>query len=78
VLGVSTLPRWTNARIGDVRFTDVAAWVAELSTTRGPSLVRTAHGVLLRILDDAVRDRMLPSNPARGVALPTLPPSRNT
>ena len=29
-----------------------------------------AHGVLARIVDDAVRDRLLAANPARGVKLP--------
>ena len=33
-------------------------------------MVRTAHFVLARILDDAVSDRMLVSNPAHGVPLP--------
>ena len=30
-----------------------------------------------RILDDAVKDRMMASNPARGVKLPKRPPRRN-
>jgi integrase len=33
--------------------------------------------VLTRILDDAVRDRMLPSNPSRGVRLPAKAPRRH-
>ena len=37
----------------------------------------TAYSVLARILDDAVRDRMLATNPARGVKLPKRPPRRN-
>jgi hypothetical protein len=32
--------------------------------------VQTAYSVLARILDDAMRDRLLASNPARGVKLP--------
>jgi len=75
---VHVAPRWSGARIADVRYTDVAAWVAELSADYGPSLVRGAHMVLRLILDDAVRDRMLVSNPASGVAMPKLPPRRNT
>jgi integrase len=74
---VHVAPRWSDVRIADVRFSDVQAWVSELSFTRGPSIVRTAYGVLTRILDDAVRDRMLPSNPARGVRLPPKAPRRH-
>ena len=70
-------PRWADVRIADVRYTDVATWVAELSAIRGPSLVRVAYSVLARILDDAVKDRMLAANPARGVKLPKLAPARN-
>jgi integrase len=71
-------PRWGSVRIADVRYTDVAAWVAELSAIRGPSLVRVTYSVLARILDDAVKDRMLAANPARGVKLPRQAPPRNT
>jgi integrase len=70
-------PRWGTTRIADVRYSDVQAWVADLSAKRGPVIVRFAHSVLARILDDCVRDRMLASNPARGVKLPPKPPRRN-
>jgi integrase len=61
---------WGPRRIADIRYSEVQAWIAELATKRGSSIVRTAYSVLARILDDAVRDRMLASNPARGVKLP--------
>jgi integrase len=63
-------PRWGQVRLGDVRYSDVQAWISELATTHRPTIVRTAHSVLARILDDAVADRMLATNPARGVKLP--------
>jgi hypothetical protein len=74
---VHVLPRWGGVRIADIRFSDVQAWVSELSRTRGPVIVRFAHAVLARTLDDAVRDRLLASNPARGVKLPPRVPRRN-
>lgn len=46
------------------------AWVTEIGAERGPVIVHTAYSVLARILDDAVRDRLVVSNPARGVKLP--------
>ena len=63
-------PRWGQVRIGDVRFSDVQAWISDLATTHRSTVVRTAHSVLARILDDAVADRMMATNPARGIKLP--------
>ena len=69
-LAVHVLPRWASVPAGDVRFTDVQAWVAELAGKRGPATVRRAHNVLSMVLADAVRDGRLVKNPAAGVKLP--------
>lgn len=74
---IHVAPRWARIPIAYVRYSEVQAWIAELSTKRGPIIVKTAHSVLARILDDAVRDRMLASNPARGVRLPRHARRRN-
>lgn len=74
---IHVAPRWGATPISAVRHSEVQAWVAELSAGRGPSIVRTAYGVLRRILDDCVRDRMLASNPAQGVRLPPKAPRRH-
>lgn len=74
---VHVAPRWSATRISSVQFSDVQAWVAELAARRGPVIVQTAHSVFARILDDAVRDRKIVSNPARGVKLPARTPRRN-
>lgn len=71
-------PRWAAKRIADIRYTDVQAWIAELSIKLSASTTAAAFSVLARILDDAVRDRLLASNPARGVKLPKRPPRPNT
>jgi hypothetical protein len=70
-------PRWAATPIAAVRFTDVSSWLAELSSRRSAEIVRKAHRVLCSILDDAVRDRMIAANPARGVKLPTRAPARH-
>ncbi len=70
-------PRWGATRLSDVRFTAVQAWVGELAERRGSVIVRRAHGILARIVDDAVRDRLLIANPARGVQLPATAQRRN-
>jgi integrase len=70
-------PRWGRTRVSEIKFTAVQAWASQLAASRGAVVVQTAYSVLARILDDAVRDRMLASNPARGVKLPKRPPRRN-
>ncbi|MEH3129149.1 MAG: tyrosine-type recombinase/integrase [Mycolicibacterium neoaurum] len=70
-------PRWRQARVSDIRYTDVQAWVTELTEKLSPSMVATVYSVLARILDDAVRDRILAANPARGVKLPARGKRRN-
>jgi integrase len=70
-------PHWGSARVSEIQFTGVQAWVSQLAMKRGAVVVETAYSVLARILDDAVRDRLLASNPARGVKLPKRPPRRN-
>ena len=40
-------------------------------------MVATVYSVLARILDDAVRDRLLAVNAARGVKLPKRAPQHN-
>lgn len=71
-------PRWGDTALTRIVFSDVQAWVAKMAAERGASSVRTSFEILARILDDAVHDRRLPSNPARGVKLPqkTRKPSK--
>lgn len=64
-------PRWSKAQLAEIAYSDVQAWITELATKRKATLVITVYSVLARILDDAVRDRRLAANPARGVKLPT-------
>lgn len=63
-------PRWGSRKVGSIRHTEVAAWIAELSAERSATIVKRAHGVLAGILDGAVKDRRINSNPAREVKTP--------
>lgn len=63
-------PRWGSRKVGEIRHSQVQAWVTELAAQRGATTVLRAHGILAGILDTAVRDRRLSTNPARGVNLP--------
>lgn len=63
-------PAWAGRRIGSIRHTEVSAWVAELSRDKSATTVKRCYGVLAAILDGAVRDRRIQSNPARDVKTP--------
>lgn len=73
-------PTWGSVAVADVRKTAVQQWVSEMTRgdatatparkPKGATLVIRSYGVLAAILDDAVSDRRLLSNPARGVSLP--------
>jgi integrase len=67
---VHVAPHWAEVSVTEVRRSDVAQWVADLSARRGAASVQRAFGCLASILDDAVADRRITSNPARGVKLP--------
>lgn len=69
---VHVMPQWGRTPAANVMFTGVQAWVSDLSQHRGAKVVRGAHAVLYGILEDAVRDRRIASNPARGVKLPPI------
>lgn len=70
-------PAWGAKPIGEIRHSDVQQWVSGLSTggndvgkPKSPALVHRCYGILAGILDVAVRDHRVASNPARGVSLP--------
>ncbi|THG32866.1 tyrosine-type recombinase/integrase [Naasia lichenicola] len=69
-------PVWGSKSVGEIRFSDVQTWVADLARgssevkAKSASSVLRAHGILASVLEAAVRDHRIPSNPARGVMLP--------
>jgi len=70
ILDKQVLPRWGRITLTAVRHVDVAGWVAEL--TLAPSTVRYVHRVFSLMLDLAVRDNRIATNPATGVRLPRV------
>ncbi len=58
-------PTWGRWEVGDIRHTDVRAWMAKLSSKTGATVTIRTFGVLASILDDAVFDGRISSNPAR-------------
>jgi integrase len=72
-LEVHVRPRWDNVPVAKVEHGDVQGWVAELAASgQSGASVRKAHGVLSGILNLAVKDKRIPSNPSLGVDLVPL------
>lgn len=63
-------PRWGRRSVGSLKHSEIQSWVASLTGELSPTSVLRIYGVLAGILDVAVKDRRIPSNPARGVNLP--------
>ena len=69
-------PYWGATMIGTIRHSEVQTWITQLGTggegrkPKSPTIVRRCHDILAGILDAAVKDHLIPSNPARGVKLP--------
>ncbi|TFC85797.1 site-specific integrase [Cryobacterium sp. TmT2-59] len=67
-------PEWGHRRIGEIRHSEVVSWVTRMTANggkpRSASVVIRAFGVLAAILDVAVLDKRISTNPARGVKLP--------
>jgi integrase len=76
-LHAHVLPRWGQVPLDRIDHADIQAWVAALTAAGlSPASVRKAHNILHGVIDLAVRDRRLPSNPAAGVNLPRVVPPR--
>ena len=73
-------PTWGSKAVSEVRKTEIQEWVSSLTVgdegsrpmrpPKGATTVIRAYGVLASILDGAVDDRRVLTNPARGVNLP--------
>ncbi|MGX1738583.1 tyrosine-type recombinase/integrase [Corynebacterium flavescens] len=79
-------PHWADRRISTIKHSEIQAWVGtiekqrpgrgtdgESDSTPSATLVANCHSVLKQILDVAVKDNLVRSNPAVGVTLPKKP-----
>lgn len=64
-------PVWGGRELSSIRKSEVQAWVSAMATRRSRSVVMRALGVLAGIIDVAVDDNRIATNPARN--LRTLP-----
>lgn len=63
-------PMWGGRAVGSIRHTEVAAWISKIARDKSATTVKRVHGVLAAILDTAVKDQRIASNPARDVKTP--------
>lgn len=68
-------PMLGSRRLGTVRPSHIRGWVKELSTDLSPSSLGVVAVDVKSMFGDAVRDRLIGSNPCEGVDLPK-PPNR--
>jgi integrase len=61
------VPRWENVPLAKVQHADVAKWISSIELA--PASVHYIHRVFSLIMELAVRDGRIPSNPANGVRL---------
>ena len=67
------LPTWENVPLSRITHGDVVTWVQRLADRQlAPATIRYAHRVFSLMLDLAVKDGRLPSNPASGIRLPRV------
>jgi integrase len=68
IVDAHILPRWDGTPISHVTHADVQTWISGIDLA--PASVRYIHRVFSLIMELAVRDKRIPSNPATGVRLP--------
>lgn len=69
-------PAWGKRRVGEILHSEVQSWLSVWGKGRSATTVLRAYGVLAAILDVAVRDKRIATNPARDVKLPRKGKSR--
>lgn len=60
-------PTWGRRRVNTIKKSEVQSWVSALRKKRSRSTAACALSILSGILQDAVEDKLLSSNPARGI-----------
>lgn len=65
-------PHWGPRAVNSIDGTEIRDWIAGID--RAASTVGDIHSVLVSILDDAVTQKRIPANPARGVKIPKRTP----
>lgn len=70
VMETHVLPRWGAVQLSNIDHISVQEWVTELGRTRSRATVAEALRLTSAVLRSAVRNRLIPFNPAEGVRIP--------
>lgn len=76
IVKLHLLPVLRDTRLVDVKPSTVEAVLARTGAARSPSTTRHVYNVLAVALEDARKDGLIPTNPARDVARPHVPRTR--
>lgn len=72
-LRIHILPALGDRPMSSLLRSDIQGFVKDLSDTLAPGTVRNVYDALFRMLDFAVDDKFLPSNPCSRITLPEMP-----
>jgi integrase len=72
-LRIHILPALGDMPMSSLVRSDIQGFVKGLSATLAPGTVRNVYDVLFRMLDFAVADKVIASNPCKRIALPEMP-----
>ena len=72
VMRTHVLPRWGSWQLARIDHLAVQTWVSEVGERRSPHTVARCYMLTSAVLRSAVRNRLIPTNPAEGVRLPRI------
>ena len=72
IIATHVLPRWGPVPLGNIGHLDLQAWVTELGQGRSRATVVEALRLTSAVLRSAVRNRLIPFNPAESVRVPRI------
>jgi integrase len=70
IVDAHIVPRWGGTNLYQVSHADVQKWISSIGLA--PATVRYVHRVFSLLMELAVRDKRIPTNPATGVRLPRV------
>ena len=73
VVEMHVRPRWGTTPLTSITHAEVQVWVTTLGKGLSARSVRKIHGTLMQVLDWAIVDKRLATNPAKGIRLPRPP-----
>jgi len=72
VMRTHVLPQWGSWQLAKIDHLAVQTWISALGERRSPHTVTRCHMLTSAVLRSAVRNRLIPANPAEGVRLPRI------